>query len=451
MTQLELRATASLAAVFAMRLLGLFMIYPVFTGYARHLDGATPEMIGLALGAYGLTQGLLQIPFGVLSDRIGRKSMITIGLVLFGIGSADAALATSIEGVLLGRILQGTGAVGSVVLALIADLTREEVRTRAMAVVGMTIGLSFLIAIVLGPVFAGVIGVPGIFWLTALLALIGIAITQGVVPTPARVARHRDVEAVPALIWRVLQDRELLRLDFAIFALHAILTASFLAVPMMLQGAFDLGGGGGWKVYLPVLLASIVLMVPVIIAAEKGGRMKEIFLAAIGVLAATLLALALRGDHPVVLVVALVCFFAAFNVMEALLPSLVTKTAPADAKGTATGLYSSSQFLGIFVGGAVGGWAAAVGGAPGVFAFALAVALLWLAIAATMRRPGRYSTYLARLASVETNAASELTARLAAVPGVIEAIVSPEDGVAYLKIDRALFDADAVAEITGAR
>jgi MFS family permease len=450
MTQLELRATASLAAVFAMRLLGLFMIYPVFTGYARHLDGATPEMIGLALGAYGLTQGLLQIPFGVLSDRIGRKTMITIGLVLFGIGSAVAALATSIEGVLLGRVLQGTGAVGAVILALIADLTREEVRTRAMALVGMTIGFSFIVAIVLGPVFAGVIGVPGIFWLTALLALVGIAITHGAVPTPARVARHRDVEAVPALIRRVLRDRELLRLDFAIFALHAILTASFLAVPAMLQGAFDLNGGGGWKIYLPVLVASVVLMVPVIIAAEKGGRMKEIFLAAIGVLAATLLALALRGENPVVLVVALVFFFAAFNVMEALLPSLVTKTAPADAKGTATGLYSSSQFLGIFVGGAIGGWAAAAGGPSGVFAFAVAMALLWLAIAATMRRPGHYSTYLARLAPIETHAASELTARLAAVPGVIEAIVAPDEGVAYLKIDRALFDADAVAEITGA-
>jgi hypothetical protein len=200
MTPRELRATGSLAAIFAMRLLGLFMIYPVFAAYARHLPGATPAMIGLALGAYGLTQGVLQIPFGLLSDRIGRKTVISAGLVLFGVGSAVAALATSIEGVLLGRILQGTGAVGSAILALVADLTREEVRTRAMAMIGMTIGFSFVIAIVLGPLLAGAIGVPGIFWLTAGLAAIGIGIAQGVVPTPAAILRHRDAEPVLALL-----------------------------------------------------------------------------------------------------------------------------------------------------------------------------------------------------------------------------------------------------------
>lgn len=449
MTQTELRATGALAAVFAMRLLGLFMIYPVFASYARHLQGATPMKIGLALGAYGLTQGVLQIPFGLLSDRIGRKTMIAIGLVLFGIGSAVAALATSIDGVLLGRILQGAGAVGSVILALVADLTREESRTKAMAIVGMTIGLSFVVAIVIGPVLADAVGVSGIFWLTSILAILGIAIAVGAVPRPPRIVRHRDAEAVPALFARVLGDRELLRLDFAIFALHAILTASFLAVPPLLAGSLHLGQGSDWMVYLPVLAASVVLMVPTIIVAEKGGRMKEVFLAAIGVLLASLLALALGGGNAAVAIAALVGFFTGFNVMEAMLPSLVTKIAPAEAKGTATGIYSSSQFLGIFVGGAGGGWALAVGGTAGVFGFAVAFALLWLAVAATMRRPGRYASHLVSLTAVDRRDIGAVAGKLKSAPGVIEAVVVPDEGVAYLKIDRSRFDPTAVARIVG--
>jgi MFS family permease len=223
----EVRAAASLAGVFSVRLLGLFMIYPVFAEYARHLSGSTPYMIGLALGSYGLSQGLLQIPFGLLSDKIGRKVMIVLGLMLFGIGSAVAAISTSIDGVIVGRVLQGAGAVGSVILALVADLTAEENRTKAMAVVGITIGTSFMIALVLGPIIASFIGVGGIFWLMAVLALVGIAITQFVVPNPRRVRVHRDAEAVPEMIGSVLRNRELLRLDFGIFALHAMLTASF--------------------------------------------------------------------------------------------------------------------------------------------------------------------------------------------------------------------------------
>ncbi|MHB8885523.1 MAG: MFS transporter [Methylovirgula sp.] len=445
----ELRATGSLAAVFAMRLLGLFMIYPVFAGYARHLHGATPMLIGLALGAYGLTQGLLQIPFGLLSDRIGRKPMIAIGLVFFGIGSVVAALSTSIGGVLLGRVLQGTGAIGSVILAFVADLTREEVRTKAMAIVGMTIGLSFVAAIVIGPLLASIIGVSGIFWLTAVLALVGIAITFGLVPTPARITRHRDAEAVPALFRRVLSDGELLRLDFAIFALHVILTASFLAVPGLLATSLHLTQHTDWFVYLPVLVVSVALMVPAIIVAEKGGRMKEIFIAAIALLTVSLLALALAGGIGAVVVAALLGFFTAFNIMEAMLPSLVTKIAPAGAKGTATGIYSSSQFMGIFVGGAGGGLAFASAGTRGVFGLAMLFALVWLAIASTMRRPGRYSSHLVHLTKIDRQEVSGLEARLRAAPGVIEAVVAPDEAVAYLKIDKAKFDAEAVAGIVG--
>jgi predicted MFS family arabinose efflux permease len=438
MTPRELRATGALAAIFAMRLLGLFMIYPVFVGYARHL-----------LGGYGLVQAVLHVPFGLLSDRIGRKTVIAGGLMLFGLGSAVAALSATIEGVMIGRLLQGMGAVGSVVLAMIADLTREEVRTRAMALVGMTIGLSFVVAIGAGPALAGVIGVPGIFWLTAGLALAGLAVTFGLVPTPPRLARHRDAEAVPALLARICRDPELLRLDFAIFALHAILTAIFLAVPTLLSGTLRLAGPADWKLYLPVLAASIVLMVPVVMLAEKGGRMKEVFLAAIAALAGSLLALALGGGSAVVTVAALVLFFAAFNTMEALLPSWITKAAPAGAKGTATGVYSSAQFLGIFFGGAVGGWALARGGDGGVFGFALALALVWLALAATMKRPGRYRSHVAPLGGLAGEEAGRIAGLLQAAPGVVEAAVAPEEGLAYLKIDPAHFDPAALARLTG--
>lgn len=449
MNRLELRAVLCLAAVFSARLLGLFMIYPVFAHYARHLEGGTPTRIGLALGAYGLSQGLLQIPFGLLSDRIGRKVMIVIGLVLFGIGSAVAAVSTDIDGVLIGRILQGMGAVGAVILALVADLTREESRTKAMATIGITIGLSFLIAIVAGPILSGLIGVPGIFWLMVGLAVVGIAITWWVVPTPRRTKTHRDAETAPSLLGSVLRNKELLRLDLGIFTLHAILTASFLTLPHLLDASFSLTSEQQWMIYLPVLIVSVILMVPAIIIGEKRRRMKEVFLTAIVVLLASQIGLALGVVSPLGVLVVAVAFFAAFNVVEALLPSLVTKTAPAGAKGTATGVYSSAQFLGIFVGGGVGGWLHAVAGATGTFIFAAVLAAIWLAVAATMARPRRYSTYLAPIAGVGADP-DGLAARLRKLPGVVEVMVVAEEETAYLKIDRDTFDAGAVEKALSA-
>ena len=447
LTAHEVRATVALAGVFAMRLLGLFMIYPVFEAYARHLQGATPLMIGVTLGAYGLTQGLFQIPFGLLSDRIGRKTVISIGLVLFGIGSVIAALSTSITGVLVGRILQGLGAVGSVVLAMVADYTRDDVRTKAMAIVGMTIGLSFLVAIGVGPVLDGLFGVPGIFWLTAGLAIVGIAITYSLPAAPAHVVPHRDTEAVPALFARIVGNGELLRLDVAVFALHAILTASFLAVPPLIASTLHVAADRNWQVYVPVLLASVVLMIPAIIVAEKGDRMKETFIAAVVIIGGSQVALAVAGTQPIVCIAALVLFFAGFNVMEAMLPSLVTKIAPAGAKGTATGIFSTAQFLGIFFGGALGGWTFGWAGATGVFELAIGIAVVWLAVAATMRRPGRYASYVAPLGGANGQDFGTLAANLQALPGVIEVAVARDEGVAYLKIDRARFDAAAVARV----
>jgi MFS family permease len=450
MTRLEFRSTVALAAVFAARLLGLFMVYPVFVGYASHLRGATPALTGIALGAYGLTQGLLQIPYGLASDRTGRKPVITVGLLLFAGGSVVAALAHSIIGLTIGRTLQGTGAVGSVVLATVADLTREEVRTRAMAIVGMTIGLSFAAAIVLGPIFAVPFGVPGLFWLTAILAVVGIVITYTAVPGHVQVKRHHDAEAIPRLLRSVLANRQLLRLDLSIFVLHFMLTAGFLAIPLVLTNALGLTVGHDWTVYLPVLVVSIVLMVPVILVAEKGGRTKEVFLGTIGLLAASQFLLLLWSGDFVVVGLALLGFFTGFNIMEASLPSLITKIAPANAKGTATGVFSSAQFLGIFAGGVGGGLASAVDGTTGVFAITLVAALIWFGIAATMHRPGHHSIHLARVGAIEPDGATELTSRLKGASGVIDAVIATEEGVAYLKIDRTRFNADEINRIVGA-
>lgn len=449
MTKTEIRAAIALASIFGVRLMGLFMIYPIFATYADKLQGSTPALIGLALGGYGLAQGLLQIPFGLLSDRIGRKTVICAGLALFGAGSVIAALAHSIRGVVVGRIVQGCGAVGSSILALVADTTREEIRTRAMAIVGMTIGLSFVIAVLAGPVVAARFGLSGVFWFTAMLAAVGIGLTLLAVPTPGRLVRHRGAEPVPAMLGRVLRDGELLRLDVAIFALHAILTASFLAVPHVIASAFRLSAAGEWKLYLPVLAGSVVLMVPAIAVAEARSRMKEVFLAAILILVASLAALAFLRWQAISVALALLAFFATFNIMEAMLPSLITKIAPVDAKGTATGVYSSLQFMGIFVGGVAGGWVSGFAGARGVFLFAAAVALVWFGVAATMRRPGHYSGRIVRLENRDPAAMREIVALLARAPGVVEAVSAPDEQVAYLKVDSTLFDPDAVARIVG--
>lgn len=440
MNQQESRTAFSLAGIFSLRMLGLFLILPVFALYAEHLQGVTPMLVGLAIGAYGLTQALLQIPFGMLSDRIGRKPVILGGLLLFAIGSVVAAMADSIWGVILGRALQGSGAIAAAVMALAADLSREEHRTKVMAVIGMSIGAAFALALVLGPMLNGIIGVPGIFWLTALLALGGMGIVVFLVPNPGAIQIHNDAEAVPAQFRRVLSNTNLLRLDLGIFVLHLIITSLFLAMPLVLRDLIGMAGGSHWVIYLPVLLLSIVFMIPFIVVAERRNKMKPVFVGAVLVLAVAQIGLFLWHDSLIGIVLALTLFFTAFNLLEATLPSIVSKVAPAASKGTAMGVYSTSQFAGAFVGGVAGGWIHGQFGLAGVFLFGATAALVWLAIAFGMQRPVNLSNHELNVGPIDDAQAWELQAELAKMAGVAEAVVVAADGKAYLKVDKGLVD-----------
>jgi MFS family permease len=388
MTAVERRATIGLAGIFGLRMLGMFIVLPVLAIYAEGLPGGRDHtLVGLALGAYGLTQAILQIPFGWASDRWGRKPVIVGGLLIFALGSFIAAWAPTIAWTIVGRTVQGAGAISAAVIALTADLTRDEVRTRAMAAIGMTIGATFALSLVAGPALTGVIGVPGIFVLTGVLATGAIGLLLKAVPQSEFVARPPDT---PKLWGHVLRDRQLMRLNYGIFALHAALMALFVQVPFMLRDG-GIAPGRHWIVYLPVLLASILLMAPAMMQADRRARAKPIFVGAVGVLFAGQAILAASAHSLAWTIAGLVVFFTAFNLLEATLPSLISKFAPADAKGTAVGVYSSIQFFGTFVGAVIGGWLSQHFGSAAVFAFCLALSAVWILVGASMAPAPAYN------------------------------------------------------------
>ncbi|MFP3873739.1 MAG: MFS transporter [Thiohalophilus sp.] len=444
MTKGERRIALVLAGVFSSRMLGLFMILPVFTLYAEQLRGYTLTLAGLAIGIYGLTQALLQIPLGMLSDRIGRKPVIVAGLLVFAFGSLLAAASDSMWGVILGRALQGAGAIASAVLALAADLTREEHRLKVMALIGISIGLSFALAMVIGPLLHGWFGVPGIFWVTAVLAGLAIVLVWRAVPRPVSVRFHRDTEVEPASLGQVLRDSQLLRVDAGIFILHLLLMANFVVVPGLLEQRFGLPGASHWRVYLPVLFLSMLVIMPFIFLAEKKRMVKQILVFAVGLMLAVQAALASGIDSMAGMVFVLWLFFVAFNLLEASLPSLVAKLAPVTRKGTAMGAYTTAQFLGVFVGGAAGGWLAEHYTLTSLFLFNMALAGIWLLLVLSMRQPSYYTSQLLNVGNLNAQQAEELVRKLSAVPGVIEAIIVAEEGVAYLKVDKPKLDQTAL-------
>ncbi len=440
MTGIERRSVGVLAAIYGLRIAGLFLIFPVFSLYAAALEGHTPFLVGMALGAYGLTQAILQIPLGSLSDRLGRKPVIALGLVVFAIGSVVAALSDSIWGVILGRAIQGAGAIAAATMAMVADLTREEQRTKAMALIGITIGVTFILSMVVGPLLNRAIGVPGIFWLTAMFALLAAAVLLVGVPTPQR---SRAESAGLAQFRAMLKDAQLLRLNFGIFVLHLVLTALFVALPGVIVQYGGLPVNEHWRLYLPVMLVAIATMAPFMRLGNRGWGARAILIGAAALLTVAEAVFALESRAYWGLVIGLWLFFTAFNLLEALLPSLISRVAPAQAKGAAIGIYSTSQFLGAFVGGALGGTLLGLYGSGGVFWASAALLLALVVVNVLMPMPRLLTTHTLRLTPQATGE-DDLAGRLSRLPGVAEAVVLTEERVAYLKVDPAVFDEAAL-------
>ncbi|MCC5792028.1 MAG: MFS transporter [Legionellaceae bacterium] len=429
------RTVFPIALIFSFRMLGLFMLIPVFSVLALQLEQATPVLIGIALGAYGLSQGILQIPFGMLSDRYGRKPIISIGLILFALGSLAGALSTSIYGMIFARTLQGMGAIGSVLIALSADLTADEHRTKGMALIGMTIGLSFALAMMIGPPLARFFGLAGIFYFSIMLAACGLLLLWLVIPNPTREIFHADSETQTGLLLDVIRKPALLQLNASIFLQHLLLTTTFFAVPIILHRPLADGTMiQTWYFYLPVMLIAFLLMVPLIILAEKRQHMKRVMQ---GAILATLLAQLLLGYYSNLFIcfsLLMTLYFTGFNVLEACLPSLISKHAPVKNKGSAMGVYSSCQFLGIFAGGFLAGILYKYYDTQGIFYANALLCLLWLAILFRFEPLAYFSTTILPLPSATDP--EILRQELLAITGVKDVYIAPEEQVIYIKFNK---------------
>ncbi len=442
LNQLEKRSIFALASVYGLRMFGLFLILPVLALYAQDLSGATPVLMGIALGVYGISQAIFQIPFGILSDKFGRKPIILLGLFIFLLGSVVAALSETITGVIIGRAMQGAGAIAAVVLALTSDLTRENQRTKAMAMIGMTIGFAFMLALIFAPILAYWVGVPWLFGITAILAAISMIVIVKVVPTPVQ-TRNLDVRPVPVRMFQLLKNPLLIRLDAGIFILHFVLTAMFVAVPIILMKELKLETNQHWSVYVPALLASIVFMVPLIILSARKHLVGRIFFIAVCILILAQVMLLARPTGVISLTVSLFVFFWGFNLLEAMLPSLVSRVAPAACKGSAMGVYNTFQFLGIFFGGLLGGLLYGSLGVNAVFALCTLLLLGWAFLLHTSPPMTLLDSVVVRI-----NPESNIDCKhfLERIDGVEEAIIIDGEHTAYLKVNKDKLDQGALDE-----
>ncbi|MEZ2902559.1 MFS transporter [Acinetobacter terrestris] len=444
MNALERRSTFALSSIFALRMLGLFMIIPVFSVAGQSYQGATPALIGLAVGVYGLTQAILQIPFSLLADRFSRKPLVVLGLLLFALGGAIAAMSETIYGVIIGRAIAGGGAVSAVVMALLADVTREEQRSKAMAVMGMSIGFSFMLAFSLGPWLTSLVGISGLFWVTTIMGLAAISMLL-LVP---KVTRHHKnyQQGYLAQLKQVLKMGDLNRLHVSVFALHLLLTAMFIYMPSQLIQFADIPLASHGLVYLPLLIISLFFAFPSIILAEKYRKMRGIFLTAIGGIILGLLVLIFGYESKYILLAGLGLFFIAFNVMEALLPSWLSKSAPIQSKATAMGVNASSQFLGAFFGGMIGGQLLLLNNTALGWGILSAIAIVWLLISWGLAQPRYLSSLVLRLP--ETKQTDEWTSQLLAIRGIEEVVVMSDQQFAYVKIDKQLINEAARQDLT---
>ena len=450
MTPLELRASISLASIFGLRLLGMFVILPVFAIYAEQLPGGDNlTLVGVALGAYGLTQAILQIPFGGWSDRFGRKPVIYAGLSLFAVGSFVAAAAPDIYWVVVGRILQGAGAISAAVMAMAADLTREEHRAKAMAMIGSTIGLAFAFSLVASPWLNRHIGVPGIFAMTGGLALAAMLVVWRIVPDDAGSMRRNERSGALTDLWAALIDPQLARLNYGVFALHAVLMALFIAIPFSLRDA-GLPLDDHWQVYLAVMLGSFVLMLPAVMGQGRAAHMKRYFRGSVALLVLAHVALPWLEGGMWLLTLFLLVFFTPFNILEALLPTLTSKLAAPGSRGVAIGLYSSLQFFGTFAGAVAGGYSYEHWGLRGVVIVNTGLLVIWFMALFGMRGPPHLSKRSYTVSALDPREEEALVRRLRLLPGVREAYIAKSERTACLQVDSAVFDEqNALHTITG--
>ena len=436
MSAVERRATISLASLYGFRMLGLFMVLPVLALYMDDYAGATPLMLGLTLGAYGLTQAILQIPLGLLSDRIGRRPVIIGGLLMFVVGSLYAAMADTMVELIIGRAMQGMGAIASTLMAMVTDLTSEENRSKSMAAIGGSIGLSFILAMILGPVIAGSLGLGGIFWVTAVLGLLGIAVFMILVPKTVNVQKNRETLADIKQIGQLLKHPMLMRLNVGIFALHLALMAAFVVIPTILIEELGVGRDNLWWVYLGLLGGGFVAMVPAMIFGERYNKQKLSFVIAVAMLAVPMLVLGLeRGAllTPLMLLI----FFAAFNLLEASLPSWLSKTCPVGNRGTAMGIYSTCQFFGAFVGGTVGGWSLQQYGIDGLFLLVAGVLVIWWVLALGLKAPKPLQTIVLQVGDADHQ---EFAKIISNITGVEDILLLKGEPLAYIKVDKQSVD-----------
>ena len=441
MTPLEIRSSLSLASIYGLRMLGMFLILPIFAIYAEGLPGSPSAFqVGLALGAYGLTQALFQLPFGMLSDRYGRKNIIYIGLLLFALGSFVSGYSDDINIIILGRAIQGAGAISAAITALVADLTRDEHRTKAMAMIGATIGITFALSLMGAPVLNRLIGVPGIFMLTGFLSLSAILVVRFVVPTPLNINTSKTLKESAPSFKSILKNKELSRLNFGIFALHAAQMAMFIVVPIALSTSGGMDVNQHWKVYLPVLLSSFIFMVPIIIVSEKFNKAKLVFISSIFLMLIAQLMFGVLINVFWGLVASLFVYFVAFNVLEASLPSLISKIAPPSAKGTAIGVYNTCQSLGVFFGGLLGGFLADFGGSFSVFSFCAILMTLWVGFAFSMKAPPAIKTLMFMIQNKSLLKSPKQLAvvqqQLKKIKGVRDVLILLEEGKVMLKVNK---------------
>lgn len=436
MNALERRSTFALSSIFALRMLGLFMIIPVFSVAGQSYQHATPTLIGLAVGVYGLSQALLQIPFSLWADRYHRKTLIVIGLLFFALGGAVAATSESIYGVIIGRAIAGAGAVSAVVMALLSDVTREQQRSKAMAIMGMSIGLSFVVAFSLGPWLTSKVGISGLFWVTSIMGILAIFMLFMVPKTTRHHQQRRQDYWVQ--LKQVLKMGDLNRLHVSVFALHLLLTAMFIYLPSQLIEFADIPLSEHGLVYLPLLVISLFFAFPSIILAEKYRKMRGIFITAIVAVIAGLIVLSFGYQSKYVLLTGLALFFIAFNVMEALLPSWLSKSAPIQSKATAMGVNASGQFFGAFCGGMLGGQLLILNNTTIGWSVLAAIAIIWLLISFGLKQP-RYLTSLVLPLPVDRQV-DEWATQLLAIHGIEEVVVMADQQVAYVKLDKREID-----------